>query len=51
MKGQGRKIDGHMVRGTRINNPIRRITRIRLMDDNVGIEGSDGRALSSSRGR
>ena len=51
MKGRGIKICGHIVRGARINDPIWRITRIRVMDCRVGIEGSEGRALSSGRGR
>ena len=50
MKGQGSKIHGHMVRGTRINGLIRRVTRIRVMDCSVGIGCSEGRALSLSRG-
>ena len=50
MKGQGSKIRGHMVRGAWINNPIRRITRIRVMDCCVGIRGREGWALSSGRG-
>ena len=50
MKGQGSKIRGHMVRGTQINDPIRRVTRIRVMDCNVGIVCSEGRALSISKG-
>ena len=42
MKGQGSKIRGHTVRGARINDPIRRITRIRVMDYSVGIRCSEG---------
>ena len=37
MKGQGSKIPDHMVRGARINDPIRIMTRIRVMDCSVGI--------------
>ena len=50
MKGQGSKIRGHMVRGARINDPIRRVTKIRVMDWNVDIKCNEGRVLSSSRG-
>ena len=49
MKGQDSKIRGHIVRGARINDLIRRVTRIRVMDCSVGIGCSEGRALSMSR--
>ena len=49
MKGQG-KIRGHMVRDARINYPIRRITRVGVMDCSVGIGHSEGRARRSSGG-
>ena len=50
MKGQGSKICGHMVRGARINKPIWRVARIRVMDFGVGVGCSEGRALSFGRG-
>ena len=50
MKGQGSKICGYMVRGARINNLIRRITRIRVMDCSVGIGCSEGQVQSSGTG-
>ena len=50
MKGQGNKIRGHMVRGVRINDPIRRIIKVGVMDCSVGIGCSEGRAQSSSKG-
>ena len=50
MKGQGSKIRDHMARGARINDPILKVTRIRVMDCSVGIGCSEGRALISSRG-
>ena len=49
MKGQGNKIRGHMVRGTRINNPIQRGTRSGGMDCNVGIRCSEGQARARAR--
>ena len=42
MKGQGREIRDHMVRGAQINDPIQIITRIMVMDYSVGIECSEG---------
>ena len=50
MKGKGSKIHGHMVRGTRINDLIWRITRIRVMNCSVGIGCSESQARSSGRG-
>ena len=50
MKGQGRKIHGHMVSGAQINDPIQRVTKIRVMDCIVGIGCNEGRALSSGKG-
>ena len=44
MKGQGSKIHGYMVRGTRINDQIRRIIRIGVMDCSVGVRCGEGRA-------
>ena len=37
MKGQGSKIRSHMVRGAQINDLIRRIIKVRVMDYCVGI--------------
>ena len=51
MNGQGSKIRGNMVRGAQINDPIRRVTKIRVMDYSVGIGCSEGPTLSSGRGR
>ena len=51
MKGQSGKIRGHMVRGTRINDPIRRIIRVGAMDCSVGIGCNEGRVWSLGRGR
>ena len=39
-----------MVRGARINDPIRRVTKIRVMDGSVGIGCNEGQVLSSGRG-
>ena len=50
MKGQGNKICGHMVRGSRINDLIGRITRISEIDCSVGIRCNEGWAWSSGRG-
>ena len=50
MKGQGSKIRGHMVRGAQINNLIRRVTKIRVMDCSVGIGCSESQVLSSGSG-
>ena len=50
MKSQGSKIRGHMVRGAKINDIIRRITKIRVMDYSVGIGCNEGRARNSGRG-
>ena len=50
MKGQDSKIRGHMMRGAQINDPIRRITRKRVMDCSVGIGCSEGWVQSSGRG-
>ena len=49
MKGQG-KIRGHMVRDARINDLIRRIIRVGVMDYSVGIVCSEGQAQRSGRG-
>ena len=49
MKGQGSKVISHMVRDTRINNPIQRGTRSGKMDCNVGIRYSEGQARSMGR--
>ena len=51
MKGQGNKIRDHMVRDARINDPIRRITRIRVIDYSVGKGYNEGRARSSGKGK
>ena len=36
--------------GARINDPIQRMTRIRVMDYSLGIGGSEGQARSLGRG-
>ena len=51
MKGQGSKIRDHMVRGAQINDQIRIVTKIRVMDCSVGIGCSEGQVLSSGRGK
>ena len=49
IKSQGSKICGHMVSGTRINDPIQRIIRVGVMDCSVSIGCSQGQARSSGR--
>ena len=49
MKGQGSKICGHVVRDAQINDLIRKIIRVGVMDCNVGIGCSEGRARSSGK--
>ena len=44
MKGQGSKICGHVMRGARINDPIQRIIRVGVMDCNMSLGCSEGRA-------
>ena len=51
MKGYGSKIRGHMVRGAQINDPIRRIVKVGVMECSVGIECNEVRAWSPGRGR
>ena len=51
MKGQESNIRRHMVRGARINDPIRRITKIRVMNHSVGIGCIEGLVRSSGKGR
>ena len=50
MKSQASKIRSHMVKGTRVNNPIQRMTRSGVMKGNVGIGCSEGRARSLGKG-
>ena len=49
MKSQGSKIRGHMVRGARINDLIRRIIRVEVMDCSMGIGCIEGWAQSSGK--
>ena len=50
MKSQSSKIRSHMVRGARINDQIKRGTKIRVMDYSVSIGYSEGRGRSLGKG-